>query len=115
VTAFEQFPRRLTEYLTRSRLVLAIAVVAVLLARTAPPVFAHESFDYSSLSCAWDYHHRACFDHDGPARIVPSSTTTWLESPPKRLFLRPGFTDSLPLTRESEYQYNRPPPQRSDI
>src|SRR5579864_2453438 len=115
MTAFRGYPRRFTGCVICSRLSLAVAVVGVLLARTAPPVFAHESFHHASVTCTSHSQHRTCFDHDEPARIARLSSTMWLVPPPKRLFFQSGFTDSLLLTRESEYQYNRPPPHCSSL
>lgn len=92
-----------------SRFLLAAAILGLLLVRAVPPLVSQASPSYITISCRSDHQHRLCFDHDGPAWSVPSTTFSWVR-PPRRILRRAGFWDSLPLTRETEYQFNRPPP-----
>lgn len=90
-------------------LLLAAAILVLLLTRVVPPLFSQASPSYTTISCLSDHQHRLCFDHDGLPWSVPSVAFSLIQ-PPRLILPRSGFWDSLPLTRETEYQFNRPPP-----
>src|SRR5215475_10831508 len=95
----------------RSRVILMIAIVGVLSMRAVPPVFGQGLASSATFSCTPNHPDRAYFEHDGPAWTVPLSLSSFV-LPALPALHRPDFTDSLPLSRETEAQYNRPPPGR---
>lgn len=94
----------------RSRAIVLIAILGVLLIRAMPPTFAQPSpTDVSTVTCTPDHQHRSYFDHEGNSLAVPLRLMFLVVPPPPALHGL-NFTDSVPLTRETEPQYNRPPP-----
>jgi hypothetical protein len=96
--------------------VMCVAALSILLARSAPPSFPHissPSFQLTSLSLAFDTHstsdHRRCFDREDPQGVTSASTTP---STPPLVFFPPPAPTSDPLLEfvTDGLHYNRPPP-----
>lgn len=87
--------------------IMCVAAVGILLARTTPPSFPHLKLTVNSQA---DHGHRQCFDHED---------SQWVGPPPSTAQATPPPVVSSHLTYASEpfveiategLHYNRPPP-----
>ncbi|GAC1436674.1 MAG: hypothetical protein NVS1B11_35990 [Terriglobales bacterium] len=90
-------------------IIICVATLSVLLARSAAPLFPHNSFELAA-SADGDHDHRQSFDHEDPQ---------WAASPSPGLITRAPIASLLADTPEhfvavmtDGLHYNRPPPVR---